>query len=297
MGFFPLMRARLIRLLLGLFAALPLPLNHALGATLGTLLILLPNDLRRTTHANLLRCYPELTSGARRRLAWRSLIETGKTISETGPLWCWKAERAVALVREVRGREILDDALARGGGAIVNTPHLGCWEMAGLWGAAHYPMTTLYRRPRLVELDHMVRDARERLGTEYVPADAAGVRRMYQALKENRLLGMLPDQDPGAGGGSFAPFFGVPAYTMTLLSRLARKTQAPVVFAYCERLSWGRGYRLHFRAAPAAVNSGSMEESVAAVNEGVEACVRALPEQYQWGYKRFKTRPEDVPGR
>lgn len=285
------MRARLIKALLRLFASFPLPLNHALGTLLGGLLILVPNDLRRTTHANLRRCFPDLSAGARRRLAWRSLIETGKTITETGPLWCWDAQRALALVREVRGKELLDAALARGGGAIVNTPHLGCWEMAGLWGAAHYPMTTLYRRPRLVELDTMVRQARERLGTEYVPADAAGVRRLYQALKENRLVGMLPDQDPGAGGGSFAPFFGVPANTMTLLSRLARKTQAPVVFAYCERLPWGRGYRLHFEAGLPALNSGSLEESVAAVNAGVEACVRALPEQYQWGYKRFKTRP------
>lgn len=285
------MRARLIKALLRLFASFPLPLNHALGTLLGGLLILVPNDLRRTTHANLRRCFPDLSASARRRLAWRSLIETGKTITETGPLWCWDARRALALVREVRGKELLDTALARGGGAIVNTPHLGCWEMAGLWGAAHYPMTTLYRRPRLVELDTMVRQARERLGTEYVPADAAGVRRLYQALKENRLVGMLPDQDPGAGGGSFAPFFGVPANTMTLLSRLARKTQAPVVFAYCERLPWGRGYRLHFEAGLPALNSGSLEESVAAVNAGVEACVRALPEQYQWGYKRFKTRP------
>ena len=291
------MRARLIRAGLRLFAALPLPLTHAVGAGLGWLLALLPNDLRRTTHDNLRRCFPELDPRARHRLARRSLIETGKTLTETGPLWCWPGERTLALVREVRGRDLVDAARDEGRGLILATPHLGAWELAGLWGAANLPMTTLYRRPRLVELDDMVRTARERMGARYVAADAAGVRALYQALAANRVVGMLPDQDPRDSGGAFAPFFGVPAYTMTFLSRLARKTGAPVLFAYCERLPRGRGYILHFLTPPTPLHHGDLAQSVAAVNRAVEQCVRALPEQYQWSYKRFKTRPEDVAAR
>jgi KDO2-lipid IV(A) lauroyltransferase len=291
------MRALLILAGLRLFAALPLPLNHTLGTALGWLLAYTPNALRHTTRDNLRRCFPELGARQRHRLARRSLAETGKTLTETGPLWYWPGERALALLREVRGRELLDEALRQGRGLILATPHLGAWELAGLWGAANLPMTTLYRRPRIAELDQRVREARERLGARYVAADAAGARALYQALADNRVVGMLPDQDPRDSGGKFAPFFGVPAYTMTFLSRLARKTGAPVLFAYCERLPRGRGYVLHFLPAPAAVHGASLQESLIAVNQAVEQCVRALPEQYQWSYKRFKTRPENIADR
>lgn len=290
------MRTRLILAGLRLFAALPLPLNHALGASLGWLLALIPNGLRGTTRDNLQRCFPDLDPRQRRRLARRSLVETGKTFTETGPLWCWPGERALTLMREVRGQEWVDAALQEGRGLILATPHLGAWELAGLWGAANLPMTTLYRRPRMGELDQLVRAARERMGARYVAADASGVRALYQALGDNRVVGMLPDQEPRDSGGEFAPFFGVPAYTMTFLSRLARKTRAPVVFAYCERLPRGRGYILHFLPTPATIH-GALPESLATVNQIVEQCVRALPEQYQWSYKRFKTRPGDIAAR
>lgn len=291
------MRALLIQAFLRLFAGMPLPLNHALGTALGSLLWFLPNDLRRTTLDNLARCFPERSVRERHRLARRSLVETGKTLTETGPLWCWPGERALALVRETRGRELLDAALARGRGLILATPHLGAWELAGLWGAANLSMTTLYRPPRITELDALVRGARERMGARYVPAGAAGVRALYQALADNRVVGMLPDQDPRDSGGEFAPFFGVPAYTMTFLSRLARRSGAPVLFAYCERLPRGRGYIIHFVPTPDDINTGSAQASLERVNGMVEQCVRALPEQYQWSYKRFKTRPEDIAAR
>lgn len=288
------MRIILIKSLLRFFSWLPLPVNHALGALWGALLAVVPNDLRTTTHANLQRCFPEMNIRDRRRLAWRSLVETGKTITETGPMWLWKSERVLGLLKDVENRALADACIAKGEGLIFATPHLGCWEMAGLWGANHYGMTTLYRRPRLEALDQLIRNARERAGTHYVPAGAAGVRALYHALGKGQAVGMLPDQDPGDSGGSFAPFFGVPAYTMVLLSRLTRKTGAPVIFAYCERLPWGSGYRLVFRETPLIISNGSLDESVIAVNQAVEECVRALPTQYQWGYKRFKTRPKDA---
>jgi KDO2-lipid IV(A) lauroyltransferase len=121
--------------------------------------------------------------------------------------------------------------------------------------------------------------------------DAGGVRALYQALDRGELVGMLPDQEPGAGNGVFAPLFGIQANSMVLLSRLAIKTGAPVIFAYAERLSHGRGYHLHFLPAPPAINQAPLEHSVAIMNEMVETLIRQKPQQYQWGYKRFRTRP------
>lgn len=285
------MRARLIRSLLRVFAALPLPLAHAVGVAIGAGLMLVPNDLRRISRINIPLCLPGLTRAEQRALLRRSLIQAGKTMCEAGALWLWPRARLLSLVRAVSGEEHVRAALQRGRGLILATPHLGAWEMMGLYSSAHYPLTSLYRPPRMKEMDALVRRGRERLGARLVPVDAGGVRALYQTLARGEVIGILPDQEPGAGNGLFAPLFGIEANTMALLPRLAIKTGAPVIFCYAERLSWGRGYHLHFIPAPSALHAPPVEHAVRVMNEGVEALVRRCPQQYQWGYKRFRTRP------
>ena len=286
------MRALLIRWLLRACAALPLPLTHALGRFIGWGLLLIPNDLRRVSAVNIPLCFPHLGAGQQQRLLRASLLESGKTLTEAGALWLWPAPRLAALVKDTRGEQHLRAALAAGRGAILAVPHLGAWEMVGLYSSLHYTITSLYRPPRLIELDELVRRGRERLGAKLVPVDSGGVRALYQALGRGELVGMLPDQEPGAGNGAFAPLFGVQANTMVLLSRLAIKTGAPVIFCYAERLPRGRGYRLHFAPAPPAISQPPLENSVTVMNRMVETLIKERPEQYQWGYKRFRTRPE-----
>lgn len=285
------MRGRLINWLLRAFAALPLPLAHGLGTIMGWGLILIPNELRRISRINIPLCLPELDPTQQRRLLHASLLEAGRTMSEAGALWLWPAPRLLSLVETVSGEQQLRAAMESGKGAILAVPHLGAWEMIGLYCSRHYPMTSLYRPPRLAEMDQVVRRGRERLGARLVPVDAGGVRALYQTLGRGELVGILPDQEPGAGNGIFAPLFGVRANTMVLLSRLAIKTGAPVIFGYAERLPHGRGYHLHFLPAPATINAQPLEASVAAMNQMVEKLIRQQPEQYQWGYKRFRTRP------
>ncbi len=289
------MRARLVKALLRFFALLPLPANHALGAFIGWLAWVLPTPAKRITRINLDLCLPELSPAERRRLARRSLMEAGKTLTETGPLWYWPAERIRALLVGTHGAEAVDQALAAGYGAIVATPHLGSWEMAGHFGAMRWGITVLYRPPRLQALEQVMRTGRATLGARLARTDAAGIRTLYAELRAGRLVGILPDQDPGERGGVFAPFFGIEANSMVLLPRLARKSGAPVFFAVCERLPRGRGYRLHFTPAPDGIADPDPRTAATAMNQGVEACVRALPEQYQWNYRRFRTRPPGEP--
>lgn len=288
------MRPALITGLLRLLACFPLPAVHGLGVLIGWLLWLLPNEPRRIAAANIALCLPEYDAISRARLLRRNLIETGKAVVELGPLWLWDSRRLFALIEAVEGEETWRSALRQGRGAIVITPHLGAWELAGLYVSAAYPMTTLYRPSRL-GIDPLVRSARERLGARAVPTDNRGVRALFQALRAGEVLGMLPDQDPGPEGGIFAPFFGQPANTMVLLSRLAMKNASPVWLLVAERLSRGRGYRLRFEPLPEMVGCGPLEASVAAVNAAVERAVRRKPEQYLWSYKRLKTRPAGAP--
>jgi len=277
--------------LLRLTALLPLPLTHAIGALLGWLLWRIPSAPRRIAARNLALCFPELTPTERDRLLRRNLMETGRGLLELGPLWLWPGQRVLALVRgSVAGEEALAATVRQQRGAILLTPHLGAWEMAGLYYSSRHPLTILYRPSRL-GLDELSVRGRGRVGGKVVATDARGVRALLTSLRNGEILGILPDQDPGEEGGVFAPFFGIAANTMTLVSRLALKTSVPVFLTWAERLPRGRGYALHLRALPEVTAAASLEVSAAALNQGVEAAVRSLPAQYLWVYKRFKTRP------
>jgi len=223
------MRARLITALLKLFAALPLAWNRRLAGLLGRLLYLVPNSLRRHSEINLRLCLPELAPAERRRLLKASLIETAKTALEAGPMWFWPAERLLPLLAgDSEGVDAVDAAIRNGRGALLATPHLGSWEMAGHFGAARWGITNLYRPPRMAAMDKLIREGRQRAGAQLATTDAKGVRQLYETLSRGGVVGILPDQDPGRSG-VFAPFFGVPASSMVLLGRLARKTGIGVV--------------------------------------------------------------------
>jgi KDO2-lipid IV(A) lauroyltransferase len=285
------MRIFLIKSILYLCAYLPLPLIHGLGVCIGWGLILIPNRSRHTTAINIALCLPELTAAEQHRLVRTSLIETGKTIIETSALWLRSGKQTLRLIREVDGQELVEQAIEAGKGVILATPHLGAWEGAGLYCASRFNITCLYRPLKMPELEDLVLKARSRMGGNYVPANAGGIRILYKTLEQGQPVAMLPDQEPQAGTGIFAPFFGVPAYSMVFLARLAAKSGAPIVFVWCERLSWGRGYRLHFRTAPEATRADNIDAAVAATNLAVEHCVRECPSQYQWSYRRFRERP------
>jgi KDO2-lipid IV(A) lauroyltransferase len=289
------MKYYLILVTLRLGAALPLPLLHAIGHLTGTLLSIIPNRLRSTTVRHIQACFPEMSRPAQRQLVRDSLIETAKTLTESGALWLRPAEQSLQLIRKVDGRERVDAALQKGRGVILATPHLGSWEAAGLYGAARFHMTCLYRPLRIRKLERLVRESRERPGAHYVTTSAAGIRALYRVLEEGGTTAMLPDQEPRAGNGIFAPFFGIPAWSGVLLTRMARRTGATVVFAWCERLPHGRGYHLHFRDAPGEIVSPDPAVATRAINEAVEQLIRECPQQYQWAYRRFKRRPDGEP--
>jgi KDO2-lipid IV(A) lauroyltransferase len=285
------MQALFAKLAIHLLALVPFRISYTLGTVLGYLAYLIPNSLHKPTRVNIALCFPELNEQQRAHLIKQSFIELGRVAVETGALLLWDKHRTLNLVKKVSGEEFIQQAFNRGKGIIIAAPHLGAWEMIGLYCSSKNPMTSLYRPLRMERLNPFVRKARQRMGATLVPTDASGVRALYKAVAQNQMIGILPDQDPGDEGGVFAPFFGVPANTMTLLPRLMQKTGAAVIFSYAERLPRGQGFHVHFLPAPAASRTDDLQQAAAALNLGVENCVRQSPAQYQWSYKRFKTRP------
>jgi KDO2-lipid IV(A) lauroyltransferase len=279
---------------LGLLSLLPLKLAQSFGAFIGKRSAKnKDSNLYRITKVNIDLCFPELSSEEKDELIATSLTETGKTFSEMGMSWLWPPSRSLKTIKHVNNESLIEESLSHGKGAILIAPHLGNWEILNLYLSDRYALTAMYRPPKLKLVDDMVKRMRARLGTKLAPADSSGVRIVMKALKRGEIVGILPDQEP-ATGGEFSLFFGNTAYSMKLLPQLVRQTGAKVVCGYSERLENGEGFNLHFIEADPSIYNKDLSVAIEGMNRSVENCVRALPEQYQWEYKRFDHQPEGV---
>jgi KDO2-lipid IV(A) lauroyltransferase len=284
-------RFLLIVLLKGI-ALLPWRLIQGLGRLLGGLLWLIPNRQRRDALINIRCCQKGLTSVQQYQLRARSMVQFAKTLVELSALWLWSPPRVLRLIKQEAGTDLLQRE--PGKGLIVLAPHLGSWEMAGLYLATKGPTTSMYRPQKHV--DDVILAARQRNGAVLVPDDVSGVKRLYRALKKGEYVGILPDQVAREESGSvFAPFFGVPAVTILLVAGLARRTGTRVVFMFAQRLPGAGGFRIQCLPAPLGIDSEDPQVAAAALNQGVEQCIRQCPEQYQWSYRRFRRRPDNAP--
>jgi KDO2-lipid IV(A) lauroyltransferase len=177
---------------------------------------------------------------------------------------------------------------------------MGCFELspqavALCFSARFGPITVLYRPARQKWLAKVMETARSRPGMQAVPTNLTGVRQMIRALRQGQSVGLLPDQVPPDGLGLWAPFFGRDAYTMTLGARLVHQTGAAVLLVRTERLSWGRGFVIHFEPIPAALAysrsaplSADLQQAVMQINKAMEYTIAQCPSQYLWGYGRYK---------
>jgi KDO2-lipid IV(A) lauroyltransferase len=282
------MQSRFITAFLFITSLLPLPVAHILGVLAGVMFQWFPNRNKRIAAANIARCFPELDNHQQNSLLRASLVETGKLLMESGILWKSGTNKVLGLIRQVDGEEVLRQAMSGDKGVLLAMPHLGAWELTSLYCAHHYPMTTLYRPPRIAELDNMIRLARQRTGATLVDTGIGGIRQLSRALKQGKVVGILPDQVPARGNGVIAPFFDQPVYTMTLLPRLAASFNSTVIYAYAERLPRGHGFIVKFSTAEKAIQNLSLEDAAAAMNQDIEKLVRICPAQYQWIYRRFR---------
>ena len=277
---------RLFRLL----GYLPLSLLQRLGALLGWLVWRLSNGYRQRFEAQATAAgfSPDQYRPARAAI--------GTMVAELPWLWLRPAHKSVLHLVQWDGVEHFESALVAGKGVILALPHLGCWEMIGQslaerYGPTRGPLVALYRPARKAWLAPLVASSRDRPGLKAVPTSVSGVRSLIRVLRGGGYTAILPDQVPPLGQGVWAPFFGRPAYTMTLLSRLAQQSGARVLLCWCERLPIGKGYVMHFEPldAPELKDaSATPEAAAAAVNAGMERLIRQAPGQYLWSYARYK---------
>ncbi len=262
-------------------SVLPLPLIHQLGAGLGWLLHLTMSKTKRYATENITQSnlFPNQVAQA----VQQSFIAMGKAILETPYIWNSNDKKLNKIVQNVHGWETVENATNRNKGIIFLTPHMGCFEITSLYYALHHPITVLYRPPKKAWLNPIVNTGRQRPNITLAEANASGVRKLMKTLKGGGAVGILPDQTPNAGEGEWADFFDKTAYTMTLASKLAEKTGASVIMVFGERLANGKGYDLHFTPVDSI-------GTPALLNQALETQIKQCPEQYYWGYNRYKVR-------
>ncbi|QIL70078.1 lysophospholipid acyltransferase family protein [Diaphorobacter sp. HDW4B] len=265
-----------------LLSVLPIGLLHFAGGVMGWVTFALSPTYRRRFVENARQAgysFGQVNS---------AVGHAGRMVFETPRIWLGQSLPKCTVINA----EVVDRAYALGKGIVFLTPHLGCFELsvhaaAQRWSAKYGDITMLYRPARQAWLAEILETARNRPGAQAVPTTLAGVRQMIKALRKGSAVGLLPDQVPPQGLGVWSPFFGRDAYTMTLAARLALQTGATVIVARCERLSWGRGFKLYFEALEAPL-SPELDVAVQEINLAMERTIRQCPEQYLWGYGRYK---------
>ncbi len=279
--------------LIKMFAYLPVSISQSITGSLAWLVYHFKTKNRKTTEVNLKLCYPHLKQNEIDKLTRDSIKSTSHLITEIPRVWIRPYNKTAELIHHVEGEELLTkDTTVPTVGTLIITPHIGNWEVLFQYMLQKYTVSALYRPPKIAELEPVMRTGRQQSGGNIIRTTRMEARKMLKVLKNGEFLILLPDQNPKDGSGVFAPFYGIPAYTMTLLQGLVKRTKANIIMATAIRSNGG--YSIHFND----VNiepSLSDEDYATQLNLYLQKTIDKNPEQYEWAYKRFKKAPEGKP--
>lgn len=281
------MSTLLTKLCLGLLSLFPLSTHHRIGKLLGSLLFIFNNRNKHIARVNINICFPNLSPTEKARLLKNTLEENGKTLIEC--FWLWKHPQQVltTLVGKIENNHLLERASLQG--SIFVTPHFGSWEFIGLLTASNCNLLILYAPPKSKHIEMLSCHGRSSTGGTVISTDELNAKHLIRHIKNGGSVGILPDQVPEGNGGVYSAFFNRKAYTSTLVCKLAKKLQCPVVFCYALR---GKQEPLEYNAyyydAPKEIYSDDVLLGTDALNKSIEKFISTAPDQYVWGYKRFK---------
>lgn len=277
---------RIALMLMWLLHWLPLPLLAASGQVFGRLFYLLGSQRRHIALTNLGLCFPQLSEAEKSALARRHFELFGRSFLERGILW-WASPERISRLVQVAGADRLDAIKDKP--LLLLVPHFVGLDTAWTRLSMDYDMSGIYASQKNLVFDAALYKGRARFGKSIMLSRQDGTRRGIKAIKSGYPFFYLPDMDYGARDTIFVPFFGVPAATITGLSRLARLTGARVLPVIARMTD--AGYVIEIGTPWPDFPGESIEADTRRMNAFIEAEVLKMPEQYFWLHKRFKTRP------
>ena len=283
--------ARAIGVLGRAIGALPVSVALALGRTMGTAAYGVLGTPRRLALGHLAIAFPELSLAARQSILRSTFRHAGQSFVELG-LWPKLAPRA-GYVR-VEGDEAITAALAEGRGLLAVAGHVGNWELlAATMAARGFPITVVARRVNDMRFHALIARFRTGAGLEVLLRDdPAFLTTVRDALRRNRIVALLVDQDTGRGAGVFVPFFGRLARTPPGAALLALRTHTPIVTAFIERRAGG-GHLIRIRPVPTdGRGRGEVMALTAKFTAEIEAQIRRAPAEWVWWHERWRRQPD-----
>ena len=283
------MAVRFAVFILWLLHFLPFRVLVGIGNLLGLLLHAVARERRRVGHINLRLCFPHMSDSERAQLVRKNFQAFGRSLIERSILW-WSSGAYIKSLIRVRGEEYFN--AVKGKPVILLTPHFVGMDAGGSWIAQQVNVVCVYANQKNRYLSNLLLQKRIRFGQQRLYSRQQGLRPIVKALREGWPFIYPTDQDQTVKDGAFIPFFGVPAATVTTVSRLAAMTGAVVVPCITRVLPGGEGYELRFYPPWENYPTDDVIADTRRVNEFIEQRVLEMPEQYFWLHKRFKTRPE-----
>ena len=278
-------------LFMRMLAHWPLGAIRGFGWLLGWFLYFVVVPRRHVVKRNLALCFPQWTESERRALAPQVFIRVAQAWLDRSWLWHGKPEMT-------RRRLRLSGAIGELEGAqptVIFAPHFVGMD-AG-WTALTQQLprafTTIYTDQANKVVDAWILGGRQRYGAGRLFGRADGVKTIVSALREGAPLYLLPDMNFGPEESIFVPFYGVAAATVPSLSRFAKLGRAKVV-PVTTRMT-PEGYEVWVGPAWEGFPSDDLVADTALMNERLQGYIDAMPEQYYWVHKRFKSRPEGEP--
>ncbi|MET1256454.1 lysophospholipid acyltransferase family protein [Aliikangiella maris] len=246
----------------------------------------------RVIRQNLALCYPELSVPETEQLIKQIHFHNACLLSEFATAWLGRRDQILNQIGQIHHQSVIDDLLEQNKTVVVAVLHLGNWEYLWQWLQIHYPAFGMYQPSKFKQLDEIVLESRTKFGGKAHSTDPKGIMGLLKQLRQHGVMMILPDQAPREGAGIYTPFFGHPAYTMTLLHKLLIKSGATLVFGNSIRNTQQSCFDIHLEKASFDCHEPSVEVFNQQMNQQIEAIVRRWPAQYQWNYKRFKRQPE-----
>ena len=277
---------------LGLLRAicwLPYSWQMMLGRGIGWLGYWLIPSRRHITKVNLSLCFPDWSADKRQQCVKDSFASLGMGIVEMGMAW-WLPQRKLAALTKFTGTEYIEEARKSNRGILLIGGHFTTLDLVGRLLAEHYPICVTFRQTKNQLVNAIMTNMRER--HFHRSFDRHDVRQFVRALKDEQMVWYAPDQDYGRKVSVFAPFFGVPAATITATAKLARMTNAVLIPMRQYRLPSQEGYLIEFAPPLENFPTGDEVKDATTINKVIEQGVLKAPEQYLWQHRRFKTQPE-----
>lgn len=274
-----------------LLAHLPLRWIRALGWLLGQVLHAVAGRRRNIARTNWSLCFPDQSAAQRNAAVRRHFVLFAQAWLDRS--WLWEASPEVVRRRLTLKGDL--DALAGDRPTVMFAPHFVGMDAGWTAVTAHLPrrFCGIYAEQLNPDVDRWMAQGRQRFGDPHIVAMRQGLKPLVSALRDGLPLYLLPDMDYGTRDSVFVPFFGIPTATLTSLSRFARLSRAQVV-PVVSRLTQD-GYEVVVHPAWEAYPTADVEADTALMNRRLEGFIAAMPEQYYWVHKRFKSRPLGEP--